>query len=118
MHSGPGTPGSGPGNDIVFSALRPAGIESSIIVTYSNAVALDGNPPENDLYATLLIDFPNGVEGPFNFPPQDFEFTQDADRNVVPEPASSLLVASGLLMVAVLQHFLRHRGRLQSAGRF
>lgn len=114
-HSGAGTPGSGPGNDIVFSPLIPAGIESSIIVTYSNAVTLDGNPPENDLYASLLIDFPNSVSGPPNFPPQDFEFTQDTDRNVVPEPASTLLVGEGLLMLGVLFHLLRHWVRLQSA---
>jgi hypothetical protein len=118
MHSGPGTPGSGPGNDIVFSPLSPAGIESSFIVTYSNAVALDGSSPENDLYARLLIDFPNRIGGPVNLEPQDFEFTQDTDRNVVPEPASALLVASGLLMLGVLPNLLRRWVRLQSASLF
>ena len=34
-HSGPGTPGSGAGRDIVFSSLVPAGIESSFVITYS-----------------------------------------------------------------------------------
>jgi hypothetical protein len=119
MHPGPGTPGSGAGNDIdiVFQGLLPPGIESNFIATYSNAVSLDGNSPENDLYARLLIDFPS-VDGPFSFGPEDFKFTQATDLSVVPEPASSLLVASGLLMICVLLCLRRRRVRLQSAGLF
>jgi hypothetical protein len=112
-HSSTGTLGSGPGKDLVFSPLFPAGIESSIVVTYSNAVALAGSPPENDLYARLQIDFPNSVTGPPNFQPQDFAFTQDADKNVVPEVASSRLVAEGFMMLGVLLYLLGHRVRLQ-----
>jgi len=99
-HSGPGTPGSGPGGDIVFGPpIFPPGIDASFTVTYSSAVALDGSPPDNDLYAKLRIDLPN-------IPPTTFTFTQDTDRNIVPEPASWLLVAGGF---AVFVAGLRRR---------
>ncbi|HTU47381.1 MAG TPA: PEP-CTERM sorting domain-containing protein [Bryobacteraceae bacterium] len=101
-HAGPGTPGSGPGADIVFGPLFPNGIDASIVVTYSSAVALAGMPPEDDLYAKLLIDFPNTVNGPINFVPQDFAFTQDVDHNIVPEPASWPLALAGLAALGVL----------------
>jgi hypothetical protein len=60
-HAVPETSGTGPGADIVFSPLFPPGIESSVTVTYSEAVALPGKAAGNDLYAKLLIDFPNSV---------------------------------------------------------
>lgn len=113
-HSGPGTPGSGPGADIVFGPLIPNGIEASIVATYSSAVALDGMPPENDLYAKLLIDFPNTVTGPANFVPQDFAFTQEVDHNIVPEPASWPLEVGGLAALGVL---LRRTARLRTLRR-
>lgn len=102
----PGTPGSGPGNDIAFGPLFPPGVDSGIVVTYSGAVAIDGNPPQNDLYAKLRIDFPNSLSGQVNFPPQDFSFTQDTDHSAVPEPPSWVLAAgaSGLLAGAFRSH--------------
>ena len=96
-HTGPGTPGSGPGNDIMFGPLSPAGIDSSFVVTYSSAVALDGIAPRNDLYAKLTIDFPNSLTGPAEFQPQDFSFTQETVANIVPEPSSWLLALCGLV---------------------
>ncbi len=113
-HSGPGTPGSGHGADIVFGPLFPNGIDTSVVATYSSAVTLDGMPPENDLYAKLLIDFPNSLNGPANFPPQDFAFTQEVDHNIVPEPASWPLELGGLAAVGVL---LRRTARVKALGR-
>ncbi len=109
-HSNPGTPGSGPGADITFGPLHPNGIDASFVVTYSSAVALDGSSPQDDLYAKLRIDFPNGVPGPVHFFPQDFAFTQDTDRNVVPEPASFLLLGSGLAVIGTCLQRCRARG--------
>lgn len=95
-HTGPGTPGSGPGANIVFGPpLSPPGSDASFVVTYADAVSLDGNPPDNDLYAKLIINFPSMVGGPY-YAPTDFSFTQDTDRDIVPEPASWLLMATGL----------------------
>jgi hypothetical protein len=102
-HSGPGTPGSGPGADIAFGPLIPPGIESSIVVTYSQAVSLNGAPPKDDLYASLLIDFPNTVSGPAHFGPQGFAFTQATDHNVVPEPVTSLLAVGGFATLGALR---------------
>lgn len=103
-HSGAGTPGSGPGADIAFAPLFPSG-SSGIVATYSGAVSLDGAPPDNDLYANLLIDFPA------NFPPQDFAFTQPVDRNVVPEPVLWPVEFTGLAAFALLRCW-RRRFRL------
>lgn len=86
----------------------PPGIDDSFVVTYAGAVALDGNPPNNDLYAKLIINFPTG------FGAIDFEFTQETDRNIVPEPASWLLVAMGLAAIVACLAELRNaaiRGR-------
>ena len=88
----PGTSGSGPGSDIAFGPLSPVGIDSSFVVTYSSAVSLGANPAQNDLYARLRIDFGTSLT------PQDFNFTQDTDRNPIPEPASALMVLCGLAL--------------------
>jgi hypothetical protein len=89
-HSGPGTPGSGSGADIVFSVNGGRPSRSLFMITCADAVALDGNPHENDLYAKLVITFPS------NFGSVDFEFMQDTDPNVFPEPGSRLLIATAL----------------------
>jgi hypothetical protein len=95
----PGTPASGSGLDITFSALVPPGVENAVLVVYGGAVGVGGAPPSNDLFARMLIDFSQihsaGVPG---LPPQDFSFSQDTDL-AVPEPATALLVAGGLLFV-------------------
>jgi len=104
-HTGPSTPGSGTGADIVFGPpLFPPGSDASFVVTYSSAVALDGNPPDGDLYAKLTITFPT------NFAPTDFTFTQPTDRNVVPEPSSWLLIATGLAAIAIWRSVGRNAG--------
>lgn len=115
-HSDTGTPGSGAGADIAFGSLFPQGVDSGIVVTYSKAVALGGATPQGDLYAQMTIQFPNTVNGPANFPPQDFAFTQNTDKSVVPEPASWLLLAGGLALM-VLRHRSGNGGRSLGLGR-
>lgn len=106
-HSGPGTPGSGTGADISFGPLLPDNsIENFVVVTYSGAVSLDGNAPENDLYAEMTISFA-GVPPLGGLEPQDFAFTQPADRNVAPEPTSALFVLAGLAALSVRWMVLR-----------
>lgn len=92
-HVGPGTPGTGPGADIVFGPLFGS---PAIQVTYASAVALDGSAPVGDLYAKMTIDFAgNGLS------PQDFAFTQDTDRGApIPEPASARLLLSAIGLLA------------------
>jgi len=86
----PGTPGSGPGADIAFGPLFQGGADA-IVVTYSGAVSLNGNPPVNDLYSKLTIDFSALPLG--GLIPQGFAFTQDSDLGVLtPEPPSSLFL--------------------------
>jgi len=98
----PGTPGSGAGSDIEFGPLfLPSG---NIMVTYSAAVHLDGNSPQNDLYAKLKIDFGDRSNGG-GLTPQDFTFTQDTDRAAVPESASIIDGLSGLALVCALRRF-------------
>ncbi len=99
-HSGPGTPGSGPGADISFGPLMPSGVDSQFVVTYSRAVNLNGASPQNDLYAKLTINFGSGPYG--GLEPQDFNFTQPVDRNVTPEPNSSWLILTGFAIVILL----------------
>ena len=89
----PGTPGSGPGNDIAFGSLIPPGVDAAFTVTYSSAVGLGANSAQNDLYARMRIDF--GA----NFIPQDFTFTQDTDQSVIPEPGGAWLALSGLALL-------------------
>ena len=92
----PGTTGSGPGGDIAFGTLLSP---PTITVTYSSAVALDGNPAAGDLYAKMEIDFSDpGLN------PQDFTFSQDTDL-AIPEPASGLLFLGGIgdLKIKLLQ---------------
>jgi hypothetical protein len=100
-HAGPGTPGSGTGADISFGPLLPNNsIESSVVVTYSRAVSLNGNAPANDLYAVMTISFA-GVPPSGGLEPQDFAFTQPVDRNVVPETAPALSILAGLAALSL-----------------
>jgi hypothetical protein len=107
-HSGSGTPGSGPGADISFGPLFGlVNVDDFIVVTYSSAVRLDGNAPQNDLYAEMTISFA-GVPTFGGLEPQDFAFTQPVDRNIAPEPISVLFILAGLGALSV------HWKRIQS----
>jgi len=107
-----GVPGSGPGIDMAFSALIPAGINVSVV--YEAPVNFAGGP--HDLYGLVTIRFagsshPNGS----GLPPQNFQFTQDTDRGGdVPEPGAGMMLAVGAGLIG-LQRALRRYSR--EAGR-
>ena len=72
------------------------------LVTYSNVIGLNGADPVGDLYANLTINFGTaGYTGNFRFLQDTDLFTPGAtgggDPAPVPEPASLLLLGTGLL---------------------
>lgn len=101
----PGTPGSGPGRDVV-EANDPGGNEFEMTVTYRHAVGVGGALPVGDLFETVDIVLGNGV-------PQGENYSLFLDTDVagalttVPEPATVLLIGSGLAGLAALR---RRRG--------
>ena len=94
----PGTPGSVGGTDPwlgLIAADSNSALGWDIDVTYRDAVALNGSPPEKDLYRGLRIDFTR------TFISDDvlsYVADSDAVRNI-PEPASFLLLGLSALMV-------------------
>jgi len=80
-HVGPGTPGTGPGADIVFGPIFGS---PAIQVTYSSAVVPGGSAWVGDLYAKMTLDFAGS-----GLSPQDFAFTQDTDRGTAIQSAGS-----------------------------
>jgi hypothetical protein len=108
-HSGSGTPGSGQGADLAFGPLL--GSSDAITITYSSAVSSNGQPPQNDLYAKVLIDFSGLPQG--GLIPQDFAFSQPTDLNVAPEPEAwiTLLMTAGLMGLARINQVRKLRVR-------
>ena len=106
----PGTTGSASGKDFEVES----GQLSDITATYYGAVALTGSDPVGDLYRYLKIDFASA------FASGEMVFTQDTDNillagdinpvNPVPEPATMLLLGSGLIgLVGLGRRKLRKR---------
>jgi len=105
-----GVPGSGPGIDMAFSALTPAGINVSVV--YDAPVNFAGGP--HDLYGLVTMVFSGGPTHA-GLPSQSFQFTQDTDRSdAVPEPGGGMLMAVGAGLIG-LQRALRRYSR--DAGR-
>ena len=105
----PGTPGSGPGRDVV-EANDPGGNEFAMTVTYRDAVGVAGAAPVGDLFASIDVVLGNGV-------PQGENYSLFLDTDVavglttVPEPATVLLVGGGLAALAAARRRRGTRGR-------
>ncbi len=111
-----GTPGSGSGFDfcdvqIGACAVPIRGDKWDTQVLYTNQVAVTPNAPAGDLYRTMDVSFGNNGIDWVN--PKLFGATQPADAYikfdvdvsswvVVPEPSTSVLMATGLLAVGIV----------------
>lgn len=90
-----GTPGSALGNDFTFISENSAIWSGDILVTYFDQVALTSAQPLGDVYARMKVDFvsPSGGDDPFFGGAMQYE----ADTDIVPVPASVVLMGTGLL---------------------
>jgi hypothetical protein len=111
-----GTPGSGSGFDfcdvqIGTCAVAIRGDKWDTQVLYTNQVAVNPNAPAGDLYRTMDVSFGNNGIDWVN--PKLLGVTQPADAYikfdvdvsswvVVPEPSTSVLMATGLLAVGLV----------------
>jgi hypothetical protein len=92
------TPGSSIGR--VFEVLNYNPQAPDILATFIDLVAVTGESPKNDLYRHLQIDFSTPFSGQLKFFQDTDMLIENRNLNPVPEPASLLLLGTGLLAAA------------------
>lgn len=98
-----GTAGSGLGN--AFSTSYTG----NITATYSGPVGLTGDAPVGDLYRFLRLDFTGGAfSGQLSFLQDTDNLGRLGDITPAPEPASMLLLGTGVLAAALRRRFSRN----------
>jgi PEP-CTERM motif len=94
-----GTPGSARGLDLAGFSNFAGGI----VVDYMNPLGLGAVAPVGDEFVQMLLTFSPGISGVVTGAPGVYTFTQDTDNATtaivpqVPEPASLLLLGTGLI---------------------
>lgn len=120
-----GSPGSSSGQPFDIEGFNGCGFfcfadgdQWNTTVTYSNPIGINGNPAVGDLYSTLFVSFGNtfgtqtcNIDLGFGCNDYTMQFLQDMDNapeggtigqpnDVVPEPATMTLLATGLAGLA------------------
>lgn len=103
-HAGnPGGDGDGTENSARgWNGERTGGYAGPVQFIYSNMVGVGGNSPLGDIFERVDILFADGMKGKYKFilDTDNSEFSDDPPSSTVPEPASMVLVATGLLGLA------------------
>ncbi len=102
-----GTPGSADG--CAVKTLAGGTYAGSVRADFTNIFSLTGNAPVGDMFEQLTVNFTSGGGLLIN---QTYVFRQDTDnspsnqpppQNVVPEPSTYLLMATGFLGLAAIR---------------